>query len=397
MALPTVTPGELITSTAWNNMIAEIDKKLDKSGGTMTGPLSIGTSTNISFGSQVRQMLNLWGTEYAIGVQSSTQYFRSFGNFAWYRGGTHNDAALNAGGGSRLMSLDTGGSLSIAGALEFIPGAGQNRMHIERGLMSFGGFIPIGGGPDPNNLMISCADVNSGTTPTYKFAVGHWVRTQGGPGPGGIFVLGSSDFNASLVVSSNGRVGMGGITSPATALHVKGDYIRVDGLGNEQAYIGGDGAGSDVQVGSTRNGITNIVMYNTVTGMMNLFANQGFKPGGGSWAASSDERLKKNVKSLDNVLDKLLKLRGVSFEYKDADRRDYLAGKQIGMIAQEVEKVFPQWVTEGRDGFKAVGIMGFEALVVEALREIKSELDLLKGQLGIESKTAAKPKKSTTK
>lgn len=398
MALPTVSSGELITSAAWNNMIAEIDKKLDKSGGTMTGPLSIDPSTNLSFGSQVRQMINLWSTEYGIGVQSSTQYYRTAGNFAWFRGGVHNDAAINAGaGGTRLMSLDTAGSLSIAGSLELIPQAGQNRMHIERGVMNFGGFLVIGGGPDPNNLMISCADVNSGTTPTYKFAVGHWVRTPGGPGPGGFFQLGSSDFNASLLVSSNGRVGMGGITAPSTALHVKGDYIRVDGIGNEQCYIGGDGGGGDVQVGSMRNGISNVFMWNTVSGLMNITAAQGLKPGGGAWANSSDERLKTNIHTLDNILDKLLQLRGVSYEYNDPSRRDYLPGLQIGMIAQEVEKVFPQWVSEGRDGYKTLGIMGFEAMVVEALRTLKTDIDTLKTRLGIYPKAAAKPKKSSTK
>ena len=71
----------------------------------------------VSFGSQVRQMLNLWSTNYGIGVQSSTQYFRSDANFAWYKGGSHNDAELNAGGGTSLMTLDANGKLSVSGNL----------------------------------------------------------------------------------------------------------------------------------------------------------------------------------------------------------------------------------------------------------------------------------------
>ena len=45
------------------------------------------------------------------------------------------------------------------------------------------------------------------------------------------------------------------------------------------------------------------------------------------------------------------------------------------MIAQEVEKVFPDWVHQRDDGYKAVTFRGFEALTVEALRELRSEKD----------------------
>jgi hypothetical protein len=99
------------------------------------------------------------------------------------------------------------------------------------------------------------------------------------------------------------------------------------------------------------------------------------KPGGGSWAAASDRRLKKDIQDLKGVLDKLLSLRGVSFEYKDPQAINELSGKQIGMIAQEVERVFPQWIDEGADGYKRLTFRGFEALVVEALRELRDEKD----------------------
>ena len=69
---------------------------------------------NLSFGSATRQMLNLWGSVYGIGVQGFTEYFRSDGGFAWFRGGSHNDATNNPGaGGSVLMVLDSSGNLGI--------------------------------------------------------------------------------------------------------------------------------------------------------------------------------------------------------------------------------------------------------------------------------------------
>ncbi|MBL0163244.1 MAG: tail fiber domain-containing protein [Xanthomonadales bacterium] len=98
-----------------------------------------------------------------------------------------------------------------------------------------------------------------------------------------------------------------------------------------------------------------------------------FKPGGGAWSVASDARLKKDVSTLQGSLDRLLALHGVNFSYRDDAPTSLAApGAQIGFIAQEVEKVFPQWIAE-RDGFKTIGIRGFEALTVEALRDLRSE------------------------
>jgi len=72
-------------------------------------------SSALNFGSQTRQMLNLWSTSNGIGVQSATMYFRGSGGFAWYNGGSHNDSQWNAGGGTELMRLDSSGVLTPKG------------------------------------------------------------------------------------------------------------------------------------------------------------------------------------------------------------------------------------------------------------------------------------------
>jgi hypothetical protein len=69
---------------------------------------------NLNFGTgPLRQMLDLWNGEHGIGVQAWTTYFRTNGTapgaFAWYKGGVHNDAQYNPGGGVELMRLDSGG------------------------------------------------------------------------------------------------------------------------------------------------------------------------------------------------------------------------------------------------------------------------------------------------
>lgn len=111
------------------------------------------------------------------------------------------------------------------------------------------------------------------------------------------------------------------------------------------------------------------------------------KPGGGPWGTLSDVSLKKNVSSLDGALDKILSLRGVRFEWKEPEKFGNLPGPQMGLVAQEVEKVFPEWIGNDSNGFKVVHIRGFEALAIEAFREIKQEISALKDAVsGIQSK-----------
>jgi hypothetical protein len=98
-----------------------------------------------------------------------------------------------------------------------------------------------------------------------------------------------------------------------------------------------------------------------------------YKPGGGSWAASSDRRLKTDIQDLRGSLEKLLQLRSVTFYYKDQARQG--AGLHHGFIAQEVEPVFPNWVAKNTDGMLMVGPKGFESLAVQAFRELRAEKD----------------------
>lgn len=102
-----------------------------------------------------------------------------------------------------------------------------------------------------------------------------------------------------------------------------------------------------------------------------------FKPGGGAWSVASDARLKRDVNGLSGSLERLLALRGVSFYYRDDAPKALTApGLQTGFIAQEVERVFPQWISD-YVGYKTIGIKGFEALTVEALRELRGESALI--------------------
>lgn len=90
----------------------------------------------------------------------------------------------------------------------------------------------------------------------------------------------------------------------------------------------------------------------------------------GNVTAYSDERLKSNVRTIDNALDKVNKMRGVYFE------KDGKGG--TGVIAQEIERVLPEVVLTGEE-YKSVAYGNIVGVLIEAIKQLKSEIEELKG------------------
>jgi hypothetical protein len=203
-------------------------------------------------------------------------------------------------------------------------------------------------------------------------------------------------INGTIVDADIGNMGFSKLTSGATTANVGvgaayGDYkFSVRGDANNVAVLIEQGSANQrmLYIEPTDGGFAAFEDYG-----LELYYGQAYKLGGGSWAASSDLRLKKDVEVLSGSLDKLLRLRSVTFAYKDPILARGLPGRQIGFIAQEVEEVFPDWVSEKPDGMKMVGPIGFESLAVQALRELRAEKDAqiqaLQTQLAAQEKRLA--------
>jgi len=106
-----------------------------------------------------------------------------------------------------------------------------------------------------------------------------------------------------------------------------------------------------------------------------LHTNSAVKPGTNTWTIYSDRRLKKNIEPLSGALDHLLQLRGVTFQWLDPASQGGITGTQMGLIADEVSRAFPQWVGRDPKGYQTLTVGGFEALTAEALRELRAEKD----------------------
>lgn len=100
-----------------------------------------------------------------------------------------------------------------------------------------------------------------------------------------------------------------------------------------------------------------------------------------SIAGSSDNRFKTNILLIENPLQKVLKLRGVTFDWKTKEfpNRMFSENRAIGFIAQEVEQVIPEVVqTENStEGFKSVQYDKVVALLVEAIKEQQKQIEQL--------------------
>jgi hypothetical protein len=125
----------------------------------------------------------------------------------------------------------------------------------------------------------------------------------------------------------------------------------------------------------------------TASYLLQLASDSAGKPNGGSWSNSSDRRLKKNIEPMSGALEKIGKLQGVNFEWINPEEHGQSTGAQGGFIAQDVQKVFPNWIQQidaagadkplaAQDGKILSLTLPFEydALVVEAIKELETKV-----------------------
>ncbi|NIA28741.1 MAG: hypothetical protein GWP06_02365 [Actinobacteria bacterium] len=98
----------------------------------------------------------------------------------------------------------------------------------------------------------------------------------------------------------------------------------------------------------------------------------------GENVSPSDVRLKKDIIAIDNALERVVSLRGVNFRWRSGKKENDL---QIGLIAQEVEAVFPEAVSTDEDGYKSIAYDKLVAPLIEAIKELKIENDKLRQRI----------------
>ncbi len=213
-----------------------------------------------------------------------------------------------------------------------------------------------------------------------------------------------------MTLANNGNLGIG-TTSPSGKLEVQnsselvsaeiinsgssgvayGVYVLANGAGGTSHYAGrfnASGATNNYAIYADGIGSKSYFSGNVGIGTMSPgyklhVVGSAAKTTGIYWTSISDRRLKKNIKPLAGALDRLTRLQGRTFTWKDAGDLNATEGTHIGLVAQEVEEVFPQWVSEDNQGRKQVTLEGLEAVTIEAIKELKLENELLRKRLEI--------------
>jgi len=198
-----------------------------------------------------------------------------------------------------------------------------------------------------------------------------------------------------------GNLSLGGTVSANGSTGSAGQVLTSSGTANAYwAAAGATVAGSNTQIqynNSGTLGASSGLTFDNTTNAVSISGGLGVGTTASSTAGeiratnnitayySSDARLKENVRPISNALEDLLKLRGVRFDWtddfiqKNGGEDGYFIRKQdVGVIAQELEAVLPELVVDREDGFKAVKYDRIVALLIEAVKELKAEVDLLK-------------------
>lgn len=208
---------------------------------------------------------------------------------------------------------------------------------------------------------------------------------------GGAVSLGSSVTLTNAGVTSNvagsgisvsGATGAVTITNTGVTSNVAGTGVSVSGATGAVTISIGQAVAtsSNVQFNSLGVGMAASATVGRIDATNDIVA-----------YSSSDKRFKDNIKPIENPLEKINRISGNTFDWKEENKIEHgYEGNDVGVIAQEIEAVLPQLVQTRESGYKAVKYDKLVALLIEGIKEqqiqindMKVEIENLKKQKGL--------------
>ena len=305
--------------------------------------------------------------------------------------------ALNANN----LNLSSNPGTAIPATLTFINSTvppGQQK----RWVLSEDTSSEVGGGAGSNLSLTAYNDTGALlSTPiainraSGAITVGTTLTVTGAATFAGITASGAASFAS--VTTSGAVTASGAVTTASGAVNIRSGADATVNFQNASAVNKGaalwQASTNSVLLVNATGGGTATVRYDNVF----LVSGPAYKPGGGAWADSSDERIKTIEGDYTAGLDEVLQLRPVTFTYKgnDATTEGGISPHEkvatdgttfVGLVAQEVEEIFPGMVTKEAGYIDGAAVDDLRQLdtspllfaLVNAVRQLKAEIQALK-------------------
>ena len=364
-------------------------------GGLLTaGNASIGGNAGIGLLSAPQATLELargTGSDGTLAIRGTTR--RSYFNFGtaedtYLRGGkATSNVLLNDNGGSVGIGTPTPGEkLEVAGGNVFL--SGEN----------IGVIVDATGNKRVGLMKYAGREAGLWRTAGQDFEIGRTNRTSLTD------VSAGTTYTPDLTVDGSGNVGIG--TTPGARLHIAGN-VKINGINTLEFGVGL--AGKEINAGKIGYGAFSTDALDIIGAgngsnnrIIRFYAEGGAVFNGPVYASaflnSSDRRFKQNIRPLGGALASVLALRGVRYEWNalGIQRGGKAGAEQVGFIAQELEKLYPELVFTDAQGYKAVNYAQLTPVLIEALKEQQAQIEALKQEAAKAKAEASSAKAQTT-
>mgnify|MGYP001249287728 CR=1 FL=1 len=302
-------------------------------------------------------------------------------------------------------NMNVGGSIIVGGTVDGVDIAARDTV-LTATVTTANAALPKAGGTMSGNLVMSSANITMSGTETVDgvdISARDAVLTSTTTTANAALPKAGGTMTGNIVFNSGQPKGNSGLVPAAGT---SGHFLAHNGAFAQIAYSSLSGTPT---IPSNNNQLTNGAGYVTSSGVTSVATGNGCTGGtftssgtvsmsgsySGSFSASSnitayssDERLKDFKGKIDNALDKVDKLNGYYFEWNDVAKgldggRSFKEGMEVGVSAQEIEKVLPEVVTEAPivkienldTDYKTVYYDKIVPLLIEAIKELNEKLD----------------------
>lgn len=302
-------------------------------------------------------------------------------------------------GGVRKGALPNGTaqrSITMAGRFDQHKRAGDDESSVLNQSVSLG----YNGGVFPHNLPMDIGvyavnhsgDTNSAAiyaaidnTAASSMTSGAMAINHQQNAIGWIGVFGRSFSSGSALYNNYAGYFQGGVLIEGN-IRTKGDMTTDGLLTINNPTAGGGDEGGEILFGGGPSTV-NLDNYQGNLRVHGLATNKKFIVNGQgdsiAWNSASDRRWKKNITPLKNSIEKIKKINGVNYNWatEEYPEKNFSHGNQIGVIAQNIQTIFPELVTRDDQGFLSVNYSALVAPLIEAVKEQQQQIDTNKKEI----------------